>query len=73
MPYIVLVIDEVGDLMMKMKKEIEATSSCCAQKSRAAGIHPILATQKPTVDVVTGLIKIELAGADLLPGDEPFG
>lgn len=57
MPYIVLVIDEVGDLMMKMKKEIEGNIILLAQKSRAAGIHLILATQKPTVDVVTGLIK----------------
>jgi S-DNA-T family DNA segregation ATPase FtsK/SpoIIIE len=57
MPYIVLVIDEVGDLMMKMKKEIEGNIILLAQKSRAAGIHLVLATQKPTVDVVTGLIK----------------
>lgn len=57
MPFIVIVIDEVGDLMMKMKKEIEGNIIMLAQKSRAAGIHLILATQKPTVDVVTGLIK----------------
>jgi S-DNA-T family DNA segregation ATPase FtsK/SpoIIIE len=57
MPYIVIVIDEVGDLMMKMKKEIEGNIILLAQKSRAAGIHLILATQRPTVDVVTGLIK----------------
>ncbi|WP_227254933.1 FtsK/SpoIIIE family DNA translocase [Frigoriglobus tundricola] len=60
MPYIVIVIDEVGDLMMKMKKEIEGNIILLAQKSRAAGIHLILATQKPTVDVVTGLIKSNL-------------
>ena len=60
MPYIVIVIDEVGDLMMKMKKEIEGNIIMLAQKSRAAGIHLILATQKPTVDVVTGLIKSNL-------------
>ncbi|MFO0823924.1 MAG: DNA translocase FtsK [Gemmataceae bacterium] len=57
LPYIVIVIDEVGDLMMKMKKEIEGNIILLAQKSRAAGIHLILATQKPTVDVITGLIK----------------
>src|SRR5579883_515281 len=57
MPYIVIVIDEVGDLMMKMKKEIEGNIIMLAQKSRAAGMHLILATQRPTVDVVTGLIK----------------
>ncbi len=60
MPYIVIVVDEVGDLMMKMKKEIEGNIIMLAQKSRAAGIHLILATQKPTVDVVTGLIKSNL-------------
>jgi S-DNA-T family DNA segregation ATPase FtsK/SpoIIIE len=60
MPYIVIVIDEVGDLIMKMKKEIESNIILLAQKSRAAGIHLVLATQKPTVDVVTGLIKSNL-------------
>ncbi|MBY0513476.1 MAG: DNA translocase FtsK 4TM domain-containing protein [Gemmataceae bacterium] len=60
LPYIVIVIDEVGDLMMKMKKEIEGNIILLAQKSRAAGIHLILATQKPTVDVITGLIKSNL-------------
>ena len=60
MPYIVIVIDEIGDLMMKMKKEVEGHIIRLAQKSRAAGIHLILATQKPTVDVITGLIKSNL-------------
>ena len=60
MPYIMILVDEVGDLMMKMKKEIEGSIILLAQKSRAAGIHLILATQKPTVDVVTGLIKSNL-------------
>src|SRR5437660_7023041 len=60
MPYIVIVIDEFGDLMMMMKKEVEGHIIRLAQKSRAAGIHLILATQKPTVDVVTGLIKSNL-------------
>jgi S-DNA-T family DNA segregation ATPase FtsK/SpoIIIE len=60
MPYIVIVIDEVADLIMKMKKEIESNIILLAQKSRAAGIHLILATQKPTVDVITGLIKSNL-------------
>lgn len=60
MPYIVIVIDEMGDLMMMMKKEVEAHVIRLAQKSRAAGIHLILATQKPTVDVITGLIKSNL-------------
>ncbi len=56
-PYIVIIIDEVGDLLMSMKKEVETHIIRLAQKSRAAGIHVILATQKPTVDVITGLIK----------------
>ncbi|GIW85617.1 MAG: DNA translocase FtsK [Thermogemmata sp.] len=60
MPYIVIVIDEVADLILRMKKEIEGNIILLAQKSRAAGIHLILATQKPTVDVVTGLIKSNL-------------
>jgi S-DNA-T family DNA segregation ATPase FtsK/SpoIIIE len=60
MPYIVIVIDEVADLIMRMKKEIEGNIILLAQKSRAAGIHLILATQKPTVDVITGLIKSNL-------------
>lgn len=60
MPYVVIVIDEVGDLLMAMKKEVESHIIRLAQKSRAAGIHLILATQRPTVDVVTGLIKSNL-------------
>ena len=60
MPYIVIIIDEVADLIMRMKKEIEGNIILLAQKSRAAGIHLILATQKPTVDVITGLIKSNL-------------
>ena len=60
MPYIVIVVDEVGDLLMSMKKEVESSIIRLAQKSRAAGIHLILATQKPTVDVITGLIKSNL-------------
>jgi S-DNA-T family DNA segregation ATPase FtsK/SpoIIIE len=59
-PYIVIVIDEVGDLLMEMKKEVETHIIRLSQKSRAAGIHLILATQKPTVDVITGLIKSNL-------------
>src|SRR5205814_9008292 len=57
---IVMVVDEVGDLIMMMKREVETHIIRLAQKSRAAGIHLVLATQKPTVDVITGLIKSNL-------------
>jgi DNA segregation ATPase FtsK/SpoIIIE, S-DNA-T family len=60
MPYIVIFIDEMADLMMQLKKEVEGHIIRLAQKSRAAGIHLVVATQKPTVDVITGLIKSNL-------------
>lgn len=60
MSFIVIVIDEMADLMMQFKKEVEGHIIRLAQKSRAAGIHLVLATQKPTVDVITGLIKSNL-------------
>ena len=60
MPYIVIVIDEMADLIMQMRKEVEGHIIRLAQKSRAAGIHLVVATQKPTVDVITGLIKSNL-------------
>src|SRR6202011_4504388 len=60
MPYIVIFVDEMNDLMMTMQKEVEGHIIRLAQKSRAAGIHLVVATQKPTVDVITGLIKSNL-------------
>src|SRR5438309_10370907 len=60
MPYMVIVIDRMNDLMMQMKREVEGHIIRLAQKSRAAGIHLCVATQKPTVDIITGLIKSNL-------------
>ena len=60
LPFIVIIADEMADLMMTAGKEVEQHIIRLAQKSRAVGIHLILATQKPTVDVITGLIKSNL-------------
>ncbi len=60
MPYIVIVADEMADMMMTSGKDVEGHIIRLAQKSRAVGLHLVLATQKPTVDVITGLIKSNL-------------
>ncbi|HUR00411.1 MAG TPA: DNA translocase FtsK 4TM domain-containing protein [Gemmatimonadaceae bacterium] len=61
LPYIVLIIDELADLMMTVQAEVETPLAMLAQKARAIGIHIILATQRPSVNVLTGLIKANFA------------
>ena len=67
-PYIVIIIDELADLMMLDGNNVEESMTRLAQMARAVGIHLVLATQRPSVDVITGTDQGELPGAHLVPG-----
>ncbi len=71
MPYIIIVIDELANLMAAYGKEVEASIVRLAQMARATGIHLIVSTQRPSVEVITGLIKANIYHQNCLKSSQP--
>ena len=73
LPYVLILIDELADLMMLERQNVEECITRLAQMARAVGMHLVLATQRPSVDVITGLIKANFPSRISLPGGDTRG